>query len=546
MKRLLSSSPTLLVAALLLGGCANLDATQTLKHQTADELRGRLAQNEVKQPVVVSSAGAWLAGPSVQLAEPLHPALRQQFAYHPTQAVTLSEVASWVTQRTGIPVDISELQATNGQTAQAMPGQMPGQNGAIGVPGIAQTYPQGLPGNALNGLPINRESMWSMHLNYEGTLAGLLDVAANKSGAWWRMANGRVVFYRTLSKTFYLPVVARKFNATANITTASGNSSGGASGGTAGQSNLSSASGTNADSTYSVDLWGDIEKTAKTVGGGAQIATNPAAGSITVTGTPAQVRQVEEWIKSQGDQLSQQVAITIRIFSVKVANADNYSWNPNVIFKSIGGVTTATLTGASAPAIASGMTAANLGLGIVSPNGSFDGSKAALQALSTLGEAVETSNQTVVTLNGQPVPLQLANTQGYVQSVSTTATTNAGTTSSITPGTITAGLTGVFLPRIANGKVILGMTLTRSTNNGFQSVTSGGMTIQTPNVDSEAFQQSVSLTPGDALMLTGLSRDTASSNKSGVGSPNNPVFGGGIANTRGQILTGIVITARIL
>ncbi|MDR2882040.1 MAG: hypothetical protein LBV29_09125 [Azoarcus sp.] len=56
----------------------------------------------------------------------------------------------------------------------------------------------------------------------------------------------------------------------------------------------------------------------------------------------------------------------------------------------------------------------------------------------------------------------------------------------------------------------------------------------------------IRLTPGDALLLSTLTQDTGSANKSGVGSPNNPVFGGGFANVRGQVLTGIVITVRIL
>lgn len=541
MKRL----PSTMTLAMLtfLSGCSSINSTQTLKQQTADELRSQMALSSLpKQPVVSSSAGAWLAGASVQLAEPLHPALQQQFAYHPTQAVSLAEVAAWVMQKTGVPVDISELQqAQNGQ--MSTPGATPGQS-PLGVFGL-----QSMPGmNGLNslGMQPNRESLWSMHINHEGSLAGLLDVAANKAGAWWRMSNGRVVFYKTLSKTFYLPVVARKFSASSLISTASG-AAGGSSGSAGGQSSsLAATSGTTADSNYSIDLWTDIEKTAKTVGGGAQIAANPAGGSLTVTGTPAQVRQVEEWIKNLGEQLSQQVAVTIRIYSVKVTREDSYNWNPSVIFRSVGGVGAATLTGPSTPAIASGMTAANLGLGISSPGNAYDGSKAAVQALSTLGETTEVSNQTIITLNGQPVPLQQANTQGYVQSVSTTTTTNAGTTSSITPGTVTAGLTGVFIPRIANGKVILGMTLTRSTNNGFQTVSTGSMSIQTPNVDSDAFQQSVSLTQGEALMLTGLSKEAGNTNKSGVGSPNNPLFGGGISNSRGQTLTGIVITARIL
>ena len=536
MKRLHLLVPALLLASL--AACVNFDATQALKQQTTEDLRARIAQNEQKQPVVTSTAGAWLAGPSVQLEEPLHPALKQQFGYHPTQAVTLPEVASWITQSTGIPIDVSELQAPVNAGAAGTPGSAAGPSGS--APPVV-SFVAGQPMASSQGQ--HRESMWAMYINYEGSLAGLLDVAANKAGAWWRMANGRVIFYRTLSRTFYLPAIARKFIANSAISTMSGNNN--TSNDTTNQASLSSSGGITANSVYAVDLWSDLEKTANKVAGGAQIAVNPSARSITVTGTPAQVRQVEEWMKSLGDQLTQQVEITVRTFSVKVEHADNYNWNPSVIFKATNGVLGATLTGAQAPNIASGMTAGQLGLSI-SGGGKFDGTTAALQALSTLGEVVETNKQTAVTTNGQPILLQTANTQGYIASVSTTATTNAGTTATLTPDSVTAGTTWVLLPQIANGKVVLGMNLTRSVNNGFKTFTSGDMTAQTKNVDSDSSQQSVSLTPGDALLLSTLTQEKGSTNKSGTGSTNNALLGGGFANTRGQVLTGIVISVRIL
>jgi hypothetical protein len=190
------------------------------------------------------------------------------------------------------------------------------------------------------------------------------------------------------------------------------------------------------------------------------------------------------------------------------------------------------------------MTAGALGLSVT--GGDFDGTTAALQALSTLGEVVETNKRTAVTTNGQPILLQTANTQGYIASASTTATTNAGTTATLTPDSVTAGTTWVFLPQIANGKIILGMNLTRSVNNGFKSFSSGDTKVQTKDVSSDNSEQSVSLTPGDALVLSTLSQESGSTNKSGMGSVNNLLFGGGLAAVRGQVLTGVVISVRIL
>lgn len=535
--------PLLAVLVASLSACANFEATTALKQQTTDDLRNRIAKSEQKRPVVTSTTGAWLAGPSIQLEEPMHPALRQMIGYHPTQAVSLAEVAAWVTQLTGIPVDIAELQAPANTTG--MPGQIPGQPaGIIPNPGYA-TVPGQYGQNGQYGSNANRESMWAMHLNYEGTCAGLLDIAANKSGAWWRMTNGRVSFYRTLTRTFFLPAIARKFNANSTISTTSGSSNSSTGADSSTQASMSSSGGIAANSIYAVDFWGDIEKAAPKVAPGAQVAVNSSSRSITVTGTPAQVRQIEEWTKSLQDQLTQQVEITVRTFSVKIEHADSYSWNPSVIFKSTAGVLGATLTGAQSPAIASGMAAGQLGMSI-GGNGPFDGTTAALQALSTLGEVIETSKQSAVSTNGQPVLLQTANTQGYISSASTTTTANAGTTTSLNKDEVTAGTTWVFIPQVANGKIVLGMNLTRAVNNGFKPWTSGNVMVQTKNVDSDGSQQSVSLTPGDALVLSTLSRESGSTNKSGTGSPNNPVLGGGFSNLRGQVLTGTVISVRIL
>jgi type IVB pilus formation R64 PilN family outer membrane protein len=518
------------LAMLMLSACANFDATNNLKHQAANDLSAHRTVSEQKQPVVTSSSGMWLLGPLLKVPEPPNPVLQRRYTYHPTQVVSLSEVAAWITQSVGISVDISELQV---QPGTAMQTGMPVINSGQQY-GRQQQY-------------ANHESLWAMRINYEGTLAGLLDVAANKAGAWWRWENGQVVFYRTRSKTFYLAALAEKFNANSSISTSSessgsGNSSGS---GITGQASLSSVGGITANSTYTVDFWADVQKTATSVAGSAQVAVSPSARSITVTGSPAQVAQVADWVKNLNDLLSQQVEITVRTFRVKVEHADNYNWNPSVIFKSASSVLGATLSGAQAPAIASGMTAANLGLDI-SGTGNFTGSTAALQALSTLGEVVEIDKQTAVTLNGQPILLQTANTQSYIASSSSIITANVGTQTMMQQDSVTAGTTWVFLPQITNGKVVLGMNLTRSVNNGFKTFTSGDTTVQTKNVDSDSTKQSVSLTPGDALLLSMLTQDTGSINKSGVVSPNNPVFGGGFANTRGQVLTGIVITVRIL
>lgn len=542
--------------ALVVSGCAQLEprikALEASASADAHQLQER-ATDPV--PVITSTPGAFLAGAPVTIAEPVLPILKRKVGYHPTSAVSLADVVAWVTQTTGLPVDIAELQPTSVGVGAAA-----GLRGMAGAPGILGT--PGAPGMA-SGL-VQQQTMYSMYLNYDGTLSGLLDVAGNKANAWWEIRDGRAFYYRTKTKTIYLPLIARKFTNNSSISSTSGRSSDGGSstggGATPGAATSTSASasnaaganggGANSVSDFSVDFWDDIKKTAVTIGAGAETSVNPSAGSVTVTGTPAQVRNVEEWARNLGDQLSQQVSVTVRMYSVRVSKQSNYSWSPNVIFKAASGVLGATITAAQAPSGTLG-TPFNVAINAASNaksgrNTQYSGSQLAFAALSTLGDAVEQMEQTVVTLNGQPAPVQIATDEGYLKSSTTTLTANVGASTTLTPGTVTAGFTALFVPRIVNGKIILGFSMVNSTNNGFTPASSNGSTIQNPNTANNSTQQSVSLTPGDALLLTGSRRDRGSISKSGVGLADNYVFGGGFDQTIGREIIAIVISAQIL
>lgn len=478
-------------------------------------------------PVITSSNTAFIMGAQVQIAEPELPILKVRAAYHPTIAVSLAEATAWITQNTGLVIDIAGLQTSASATTGALP-----------VPTTSSTT-----NTTTNLNPAN------LFINYDGKLSGLLDILANQVNAWWKVVDGRITYFKTDTKTFYFPATARKFTSTSTITSSSSvQNTGGTS--TTGTTSANTGGGTST-SDYLIDTWGELEKTAKIVAGNGQIAANRAAGSITVSGTPAQVRAVETWAKEVIDQQSQQVVITMQVYSVNITNNDNYNWNPSVIFNSVAGAYGFNFSGPQTPTVSSGINPAKFGFNVLSNatnQTQYSGSQLAFQALSSMGHITDSIEKTATTLNGQPVPIQIANTQGYLAGSSTTITANVGSTTTFTPGSLTTGFTALFIPRIINGKIILGMDMQNSSNKGFTSITSkdGNVSIQNPNFDSDSNQQSVSLTPGDALLLTSLQRDKGAVNKSGVGQANNYALGGGIDNLLTKQLTAIVITARIL
>ena len=90
------------------------------------------------------------------------------------------------------------------------------------------------------------------------------------------------------------------------------------------------------------------------------------------------------------------------------------------------------------------------------------------------------------------------------------------------------------------------MNLVKSKLDGLEFAGDSTASIQTPKVSSSRFEHSVSLSPGDALMLSGLEKDNGETNRSGVGSTNNQLLGGGVGATTGKKLIAIVITAKVM
>lgn len=524
-----------------LSGCVAGWEAKRMQSGATKSIDTAMAQEPPPKPIVTSTSGAWLMGQSTRRAPPVSPVLISTIMYHPAQRVSLAEIASYITLEKGLVIDVSEAQATT-QGASGIPSTgMP--SSGTGNPTTMLPTPQQV---GIGGGAAAPQTLQSMSINYSGPVSGLLDIAANKAGIWWKFVDGKVVFYRTETKTIYLPTNSRKSSGNSTIVTNSGGGGGSSSSSSSG-SNASSASVT---SDYVVDVWGDMEKTAKAVGGSAQVVANASAGSLTVTGTPAQVRAIEEWGKELTEQLSQQVAITVHVYRIKMSNEDTYNWDPSIVFKKTLDNCGFCLTPGSVLTPTSGATPVGIAVGVLGGAhgalGVISGSQAAFQALSTMGIVSETLQQTVVTLNGQPAPIQLANQQGYLASSATTQTANVGSTTTLTPGSITVGFTATFLPRIVNGRIILNMTMTNSTSNGFLTVGNATSSIQTPNVDMSTFQQSVSLTPGDALLLTGLQQDKSQTKNSGVGMADNPLLGGGVNSNTDKSMIAIVISAKVL
>ncbi len=546
-----SSAVSMAFCSIVLGGCAAVQQqADQLETSAFSKVAGEVEKAEKPMQVVTTTSAAFLLGATVEVAPTQSPILLQDVALHSAQKMSLTEVASWITANHGIMVDTAEIQQPGSGRSPS-----PAQASAKGdLPPVAQ--PTGI-----NGMADVPAALQRFAVNYIGPLYGLLDYSANVNGLWWKMNDGKITFYRTETQTFYLPALNRPSSGTLTISTTSGSqgagaASGGAtaapSGAPAGGGNSASGGGGDTNTTsYSVDVWKDIEKTAQAVAGSAVVIANPSLSSITVNGTPAQLKHVADWVKKQTEKMTQQVSITVQMYSVKLSKDVNYNWNPNVIFHSAN--FGASLTGPQAPAVASGLTALGIGASVANAAtgnaAKYTGSQLAVQALSTQGSATEVYRNTITTLNGQPISQQVASKQTYLASSTPGAATVIGTAPTpptLTPGQVVTGFTATFLPQVIDGKVFLAMHMTNSTLTALRNIGTSSSFIQGPDVDESIFPQNVMLTPGDSFLVTALQIDNGSVNKSGVGSANNYLFGGGNDSSTGKKLIGIIITAKVL
>ncbi|BCF95426.1 hypothetical protein [Paraburkholderia largidicola] len=515
----------------------------------------RHAATEEQTPTISTTNESWLLGETVAVTEPDSPILSTKVSYCNPRKVTLSDVASYLTQTYGLPVDISDLTGGNGFTSTDMQSAAAGQ----GMQGNGAPTPAALPlpsNFLMNAATRAASRLPDMSICYEGDIKGLLEVVAQKEGVWQKFDDGRAQFYRTMTKTIYMPAIARHEKVASSIIASGGPQMGTQTGqvGTGSSSSDGANTGTSsAASDTDLDVWKSIQETAQTVAGGkgqqgaAIVTASAALGGVTVTGTPTQVRHVEEWARSLSENMSQSIKVTITLYTVTLNREDNYAFNPDVVFNKLGSGNLLSLSGPTIPSVASGLSPFTLAGKVLSnSSSSLRGSSVVYNALSTLGKVSSVKTWSTVALNNQLSKVQMANQVTYAAVAGSTSTANVGTTSTITPGVVTTGLTGTLRPSIVNGKITLAMDLTDSVLNGISTFTSEGASVQQPNISVSALPSSISLMPGQSLLATGVTETNGSVTKNGTFVPDNPLLGGGTDGTHGQTLVVVNISAEVM
>lgn len=491
------------VAMLALGGCA---APQV---KVADEAVGKAAADasaayskvgvvvsrEAPKSVLQAREAVWM--PVTKYDRSINPQDQRLLGRSITinrDFRSIMEVAQRLTLLFGVPVTVAK------DALEAGPASTPTTTG---------TPPQA-------GAPVAGGGATDVvSIAYSGPLSGFLDIVAARYGLSWEVANGKVSIYRNITRTFVMKAVPG--SAAVSNKVSSGSSNGG----------VSSSN----ETTLSVDtlsVWTAIESGVKAIlSDKGKVVVSPATGTVTVTDAPAVMKQVEAFIDQQNDHLSRQVTVQVQVLSVSLDDSDNYGINWNAVWQSVGQNYNLALGNAFTPAL--GATGLTFSVPDTATGGwaRWIGSEALISALSKQGKVSVVTSVTAVTLNNQPVPVQVGRQTGYLASSTTTISEGIATTS-ITPGTINTGFSLTVLPHIQDSQsLFLQYSVDISNLLDIQQITSGDSTIQTPDIETRNFMQRIGMKTGETLVLAGFESAQNSATTQGVGNPRFPWLGGG-------------------
>ncbi|WP_374620213.1 secretin N-terminal domain-containing protein [Pandoraea sp.] len=255
-------------------------------------------------------------------------------------------------------------------------------------------------------------------LQYAGTLSGLLDTIAHRTGTHWTYRDGVVHFARYVTRTFQIKMMPGSSSYRASVGKASqmkadrGASGGGGPSGSAGGVDLSFNADANVSVESELDYWADLVRTVRDMlSEGGRVTPSVVTSSLVVSDTADVIERVASYIDAENAVLGRQVKLRVQVYSVSLEenSATGVDWD--LVYQAASGIT----LGLAGPAAGGALMARKGGLQLNKiDSGRFRGTGAFIRALSQQGRVSTVIDTTVVTLNNQPAPVAVTQNQGFV------------------------------------------------------------------------------------------------------------------------------------
>lgn len=480
--------------------------------------------------------------------------------------IGLRDIAAIVTEQTKIPLVVAAATpagngaaGSSGQTAQDA--SSTGRSAQTAPALAAGPLPAGFPldqalaeirgdrGGAAGGgsavFTASSESVTesAIPMNYNGSLSGLLDIVGAHFNVAWRYEKGKIVLDQVVTRSFDIPALPIAASLSFDLSSKTSNQTNG----------NSSQSGSEAKTSSETDVFKEVDNAIGKLVGSGSYSINKATGVVTVTANPATVSRVSTYIQGLNERLSDQVALSVKIYAVTLNDANSFDLDVAGIFSKAGryGINLGTGAAATAaPALAGKDAGAGVGWALL--NGDFKGTNALVNALATAGKVSEVQNINTTALNGIPVPIQVGEQRDYIRKVETTTDSEGNITYSIDPAEISTGFSMHLAPRIQrDGDVLLqyGLNISELTgaDDGFDRFSvPDGPQLQLKRVKQRNFIQQARIPNNATLVLAGFDQIKSRSTKTGTGIADFSLLGGGRSASVEHEIIVIAITPTVL
>lgn len=499
----------------------------------------------------------WLGAVAVQRGEAEPAILTRNVEFVRIYPVTLHDLANYITQTFDLPVSVSDdaIQAASAVSSETSQPQMgfgggPGMQVSGDLSGIPSPVMAmgGQSAPSMRPLSGGRASSSGFNVNYTGTLRGFLDSVAAQSGTSWRHRNGGIEIFAVDTRVYQVDILPAPSAVQAEISNQSqgGGQSGSSGGGGTSNESGSTQIGGSSSTASSIEI-DPFTSLVDAVGGmlssqGKVTATAPL-GQIVVTDRPAILDRVGAYVGQANAIAKRQVALEVRVFSVEGKRSNGHSVSWDLVWSSLGSRAGINLLGGGPSTGGPG-----LGVAILESDSPFSGSRLFLDALAEQGNARQLTSATALTLSGRPVPFQVTEEIGFLESSEVSLVPDVGVQTTINPGRTTTGFTMTLLPVLSGNDVMMQATISLRSLRELRRLGSDqqGNTYETPLTDLRQVMQHLNLKSGQTAIMTGFEQETLRSNATGVGSPRFRLLGGSKVDEERSSSLVIMITPRVV
>jgi len=530
----------------VLASCSDVAVTDKHVEDTYEEAKNMLDSYEESSPIITYQ-GMWLSDKTYDETEALDDPdfLSQSIALSTWYPLSLSEVTNRIAKMTGISLRFStDLLAYMDVSVRLSPDS---QKALL---------------EDISNQNLKNPMTMKVAVRYQGSMKQLLNWVSERFNVFWRYEAeaDAIWFYQldTRSFTLFLPgEVSSQSDFVGELPQSSSRSGGGGGRGGGGGPQYS---GSNSTSTMMkiehgfFDKYVDGVKTLLTHMG--RIQAIPSTGTIIVTDVPHVLYQVDRFINEQNRQLTQQVALQIKVLEVSMRDGVDFdaTWQNLVVRhngKFLGSLSSSSLGGVEQ---ANSLLTSVLGGKIKTSTGVNDQFTTNLlfRALADKARISTVTSTSLVSLSNQPVPLKIVDEKSYVSG--RVSTINPGSDGTFTSDTISTnkvvpGFIMTLIPKVLDkGRIMLQMSIEVSSLTdlvNFEGADSETL-VQLPELSRRTVGQRVIVNSGQTLVMSGFERVNHALQEQGTGKSNFWLFGGGRAKEYERSILLILITPVLL